>query len=80
MLKMNVAEMKTQHTDDDIACRVEYVPTLIIALHPDLERVGETAPLLGMVTDERDYVSRNRPDFSKNGHAGKPLNLSLIHI
>ncbi|MAK71018.1 MAG: transcriptional regulator [Idiomarina sp.] len=71
---MNVAEMKTQHTDDDIACRVEYVPTLIIALHPDLERVGETAPLLGMVTDERDYVSRNRPDFSKNGHAGKPLN------
>lgn len=71
---MNVAEMKTQHTDDDLASRLEYVPTLIIALHPDLERIGETAPLMGIATDERDYVSRNRPDFSKNGHAGKPLN------
>lgn len=71
---MNVAEMKTQHADEDIACRVEYVPTLIIALHPDLERVGETAPLLGLVNNERDYLSRNRPDFSKNGRAGKSLN------
>lgn len=71
---MNVAEMKTKHADDDIAHRVEYAPTLIIALHPDLSRIGETAPLLGILHEGRDYLSRNRPDFSKNGCAGKSLN------
>lgn len=71
---MNVAEMKTKHADDHIARRVEYAPTLIIALHPDLGRIGDTAPLLGILQENRDYLSRNRPDFSKNGYTGKPLN------
>ena len=75
---MNVAEMKTRHADEDIACRIDYVPTLVVALHPQLERVGEVAPLLELVNGERAYISRNRPDFSKDGSAGKPLNNSFI--
>ncbi|MGM0480693.1 MAG: sigma 54-interacting transcriptional regulator [Pseudomonadota bacterium] len=75
---MNVAEMKTQHAGDDIERRLEVVPTLIIALHPDLDRVGESAPLLGLASEGRDYLSRNRPDFAYNGHAAMPLNEARI--
>lgn len=71
---MNVAEMKTQHAGDDLDSRLEVAPTLIIALHPELSRIGESAPLLGLVTEGRDYLSRNRPDFAHNGRAAMPLN------
>ncbi|RUO75491.1 sigma-54-dependent Fis family transcriptional regulator [Idiomarina seosinensis] len=70
---MNVADMKTKHAGDDIESHIQYVPTLVVALHPDISRIGETAPLLSLSQDGRDYLSRNRPDFSKNGRAGRSL-------
>lgn len=71
---MNVAELKTKHVSDELRQSVDYVPTLVVCLHPELERVGEVAPLYELLQQGRDYVSRSRPDFAQNGYAGKPLN------
>lgn len=74
----NVAEIKTQHVGDELTNGMDSVPTWVVALHPDLTRIGEAAPMLGLVKDGRDYLSRNRPDFSKNGCAGRSLNDARI--
>tara|TARA_B100000700_G_scaffold301975_1_gene371771 strand:- start:486 stop:2006 length:1521 start_codon:yes stop_codon:yes gene_type:complete len=70
---MDIADIKTQHAHDSLDKQQSVVPMLVIALHPNVNRVGEVAPLLDLDREGRGYVSRNRPEFSKNGYAGKPL-------
>jgi two-component system nitrogen regulation response regulator GlnG len=70
---MDISDIKTQHVDDSLDKQQAAVPMLVIALHPNLNRVGEVAPLLDLDREGRGYVSRNRPEFSKSGYAGKPL-------
>ena len=70
---MDIADIKTQHAHDSLDKQQSVVPMLVIALHPNANRVGEVAPLLDLDREGRGYVSRNRPEFSKNGYAGKPL-------
>lgn len=63
------------------------VPTLTILAHPDVRRIGEEAPLLGLLdrqgdemSDERsDELSRLTPGFaSPEGGAGRPL--ADVHV
>ena len=65
---MDISDIKTQHVDDSLDKQQAAVPMLVIALHPNLNRVGEVAPLLDLDREGRSYVSRNRPEFSKSGY------------
>lgn len=50
------------------------VPTLTILAHPDIRRIGEEAPLLGLMDHKEDEVSRLAPCFAPpEGGAGRPL-------
>ncbi len=50
------------------------VPALTVVWHPHLDRIGQIAPLTGLLERDVVHISRSAPPFvSPGGHAGEPL-------
>jgi two-component system, NtrC family, nitrogen regulation response regulator GlnG len=50
------------------------VPALTIVWHPDVNRVGQVAPLLGLLDKRVSVLRRDEPTFFvPGGHAGEPI-------
>src|SRR5690349_8689872 len=47
------------------------IPGLTILYHPDLRRIGDRAPLAGLVSGREELLSRREPDFSPPGPPGR---------
>lgn len=70
---MSVTQCTTKHADDELVESYQRVPMLIIMTHSNRERIGEQAALLDLHLSGTDYLSRIKPDFAKNGNAGRAL-------
>jgi len=70
---MSATEYTTKHAVDDLVSSYQRVPMLVIAAHPDRSRIGERAALIDLNSEGSDYLSRVKPEFAKNGNAGRAL-------
>ncbi len=70
---MSVTQCTTKHAVDELVESYQRAPMLIIATHPNRERIGERAALLDLHLSGTDYLSRVKPEFAKNGNAGRAL-------
>lgn len=75
---MSATQYTTKHDVDEIVKSEQRVPMLIIAAHPDRTRIGERAALIDLHYEDSDYLSRVKPEFAKNGNAGRPLQDEFI--
>ncbi|MDV6315658.1 sigma-54-dependent transcriptional regulator [Idiomarina sp. HP20-50] len=70
---MSATQYTTKHVVDELVNSYQRVPMLIIATHPDRSRIGERAVLMELHNNSNDYLSRVKPEFAKNGNAGRAL-------
>ncbi|MCK7459520.1 sigma-54-dependent transcriptional regulator [Idiomarina aminovorans] len=70
---MSATQYTTKHAVDELVNNDQRVPMLVIATHPDRTRIGERAALLDLYNQDNDYLSRVKPEFSKNGNVGRAL-------
>jgi two-component system, NtrC family, nitrogen regulation response regulator GlnG len=49
------------------------VPGLTVLFHPDVGRIGERAPLFGLLNGKAQDLSRSEPSFSGSGPLGDPF-------
>lgn len=70
---MSATQYTTKHAVDELVNSYQRVPMLVIATHPDRTRIGERAALMDLHNQGSDYLSRVKPEFSKNGNAGRAL-------
>ncbi|MGM0906691.1 MAG: sigma 54-interacting transcriptional regulator [Pseudomonadota bacterium] len=70
---MSATQYTTKHAVDELVDSYQRVPMLVIATHPDRARIGERAALIDLYNKGNDYLSRVKPEFAKNGNAGRAL-------
>ncbi|MCA1767435.1 MAG: sigma 54-interacting transcriptional regulator, partial [Idiomarina sp.] len=70
---MSATQYTTKHAVDELVNSYQRVPMLVIATHPDRTRIGERAALIDLHNEDNDYLSRVKPEFAKNGNAGRAL-------
>ncbi|EKE87582.1 sigma 54-interacting transcriptional regulator [Idiomarina xiamenensis] len=65
--------LSTRHADSSSQSDEQLYPTLVIMLHPQLERIGESAILVDLMRQGRAPLSRNQPEFKHQQGFGQAL-------